>query len=158
MSTGKGETAVKIKVLATAVLITAAVPASAQFSKPEDAIRYRQSAYVLMGNHMGRINAQLKSDKPDVAAIQRSAGIIDFASQLPGEGYVPGSDKGGTPPTRAKPEIFTDPKVKDVGRAMRQEVTKLVEVSKTGDIAAIRTQFQATAKSCDNCHDDYRNK
>ena len=148
----------KIKVLATAVLITAAVPASAQFSKPEDAIRYRQSAYVLMGNHMGRINAQLKSDKPDVAAIQRSAGIIDFASQLPGEGYVPGSDKGGTPPTRAKPEIFTDPKVKDVGRAMRQEVTKLVEVSKTGDIAAIRTQFQATAKSCDNCHDDYRNK
>ena len=158
MSTGKGETAVKIKVLATAVLITAAVPASAQFSKPEDAIRYRQSAYVLMGNHMGRINAQLKSDKPDVAAIQRSAGIVDFASQLPGEGYVPGSDKGGTPPTRAKPEVFTDPKVKDVGRAMRQEVTKLVEVSKTGDIAAIRTQFQATAKSCDNCHDDYRNK
>jgi cytochrome c556 len=144
--------------LTTALLLAVAVPASAQFSKPEDAIRYRQSAYVLMGNHMGRINAQLKSDKPDVAAIQKSAAIVDFASQLPGEGYVPGSDKGGTPPTRAKPEVFTDPKVKEVGRAMRQEVTKLVEVSKTGDIAAIRTQFQATAKSCDNCHDNYRNK
>ncbi|MCK7495692.1 MAG: hypothetical protein MZW92_35415 [Comamonadaceae bacterium] len=39
-----------------------------QFAKPEDAIRYRQSAYVLMGNHMGRINNQLKADKPDVAA------------------------------------------------------------------------------------------
>lgn len=148
----------KARLLTTALLLAVAVPASAQFSKPEDAIRYRQSAYVLMGNHMGRINAQLKSDKPDVAAIQKSAGIIDFASQLPGEGYVPGSDKGGTPPTRAKPEVFTDPKVKEVGRAMRQEVTKLVEVSKTGDIAAIRTQFQATAKSCDNCHDNYRNK
>ena len=148
----------KARLLTTAVLLAVAVPASAQFSKPEDAIRYRQSAYVLMGNHMGRINAQLKSDKPDVAAIQKSAGIVDFASQLPGEGYVPGSDKGGTPPTRAKPEVFTDPKVRDVGRAMRQEVTKLVEVSKTGDIAAIRTQFQATAKSCDNCHDNYRNK
>jgi cytochrome c556 len=149
---------VKARLLTTAMLLAVAVPASAQFSKPEDAIRYRQSAYVLMGNHMGRINAQLKSDKPDVAAIQKSAGIIDFASQLPGEGYVPGSDKGGTPPTRAKPEVFTDPKVREVGRAMRQEVTKLVEVSKTGDIAAIRTQFQATAKSCDNCHDNYRNK
>ncbi|MGB3428626.1 MAG: cytochrome c [Burkholderiaceae bacterium] len=148
----------KARLLTTAVLLAVAVPASAQFSKPEDAIRYRQSAYVLMGNHMGRINAQLKSDKPDVAAIQKSAGIIDFASQLPGEGYVPGSDKGGTPPTRAKPEVFTDPKVKEVGRAMRQEVVKLVEVSKGGDIAAIRTQFQATAKSCDNCHDNYRNK
>jgi cytochrome c556 len=149
---------VKARLLTTALLLAVAVPASAQFSKPEDAIRYRQSAYVLMGNHMGRINAQLKSDKPDVAAIQKSAAIVDFASQLPGEGYVPGSDKGGTPPTRAKPEVFTDPKVKEVGRAMRQEVTKLVEVSKTGDIAAIRTQFQATAKSCDNCHDNYRNK
>jgi cytochrome c556 len=144
--------------LTTALLLAVAMPASAQFSKPEDAIRYRQSAYVLMGNHMGRIFAQLKSDKPDVAAIQKSAAIVDFASQLPGEGYVPGSDKGGTPPTKAKPEVFTDPKVRDVGRAMRQEVVKLVEVSKTGDIAAIRTQFQATAKSCDNCHDNYRNK
>jgi len=149
---------VNARFLTTAVLLAVAVPASAQFSKPEDAIRYRQSAYVLMGNHMGRIFAQLKSDKPDVAAIQRSAAIVDFASQLPGEGYVPGSEKGGTPPTRAKPEVFTDPKVRDIGRAMRQEVVKLVEVSKSGDVGAIRTQFQATVKSCDNCHDNYRNK
>ena len=148
----------KARLLTTAVLLAVAVPASAQFSKPEDAIRYRQAGYVIMGNHMGRIFNQLKADKPDIAAIQRSAAIIDFVSQLPGEGYVPGSEKGGNPPTRAKPEIFTDPKVRDIGRAMRQEVVKLVDVSKTGDIAAIRTQFQATVKSCDSCHDNYRNK
>jgi len=149
---------VKARLLTTAVLLAVAVPASAQFSKPEDAIRYRQAGYVIMGNHMGRIFNQLKADKPDIAAIQRSAAIIDFVSQLPGEGYIPGSEKGGNPPTRAKPEIFTDPKVRDIGRAMRQEVVKLVDVSKTGDIAAIRTQFQATVKSCDSCHDNYRNK
>jgi len=149
---------VKARFLSAAVLLAVAVPASAQFSKPEDAIRYRQSGYAIMGNHMGRIFNQLKADKPDIAAIQRSATIIDFVSQLPGEGYVPGSEKGGNPPTRAKPEIFTDPKVRDIGRAMRQEVVKLVDVSKTGDVAAIRTQFQATVKSCDSCHDNYRNK
>ena len=147
----------KARLLTTAVLLSVALPASAQFSKPEDAIRYRQSGYLIMGNHMGRIFNQLKADKPDVAAIQRSAAIVDFVSQLPGEGYVPGSEKGGNPATRAKPEIFTDPKVREVGRAMRQEVVKLVDVSKTGDVAAIRTQFQATVKSCDNCHDNYRN-
>jgi cytochrome c556 len=141
-----------------AVGALAAVPAQAQFAKPEDAIRYRQSGYVIMGNHMGRIAAQLRSDKPDLAVIQRSAGVIDSVSQLPGEGYIPGSDKGGNPPTRAKPEVFTDPKVREVGRAMRAEVTKLVEVSKGTDIGAIRAQFQATAKSCDNCHDNFRNK
>jgi cytochrome c556 len=149
---------VTFRYLTAAALLAVAVPASAQFSKPEDAIRYRQSAYVLMGNHMGRIFAQLKSDKPDLAAIQRSAAIVDFASQLPGEGYVPGSEKGGNPPTRAKPEVFSDPKVRDIGQAMRQEVVKLVEVSKGGDVGAIRTQFQATAKTCSNCHDNYRNK
>ena len=144
--------------LSAAALAAVAVSAHAQFAKPEDAIRYRQSGYVIMGHQMGRIAAQLKSDKPDLALIQRSAGIIDFVSQLPGEGYVPGSEKGGNPQTRAKAEIFTDPKVRDVGKAMRTEVTKLAEVSKSGDIAAIRTQFQATAKSCDSCHDNYRNK
>ena len=147
-----------MKFLTAAALLAVAVPASAQFSKPEDAIKYRQSAYTIMGYQMGQIFRQLKSDAPDVAAIQRSAGIVDFVSQLPGEGYVPGSDKGGTPPTKAKPEIFTDPKVKEIGMAMRKEVTKLAEVSKTGDVNAIRAQFQATVKSCDACHDNYRNK
>ena len=141
-----------------AALAAVSVAAHAQFAKPEDAIRYRQSAYVIMGSQMGRIAAQLKSDKPDLAQIQRSAGIVDFVSQLPGEGYVPGSEKGGNPPTRAKAEIFTDPKVREVGKAMRTEVTKLVEVSKGGDVAAIRKQFQATVDSCNNCHDNYRNK
>ena len=98
-------------------VILVCLPAAAQFAKPEDAIRYRQSAYVIMGQQMSNIAAQLKSDKPDVAAIQRSAGIIDFASQLPGEGYIPGSETGGVPATRAKPEVFKDPKASLDARA-----------------------------------------
>jgi cytochrome c556 len=143
--------------LCAAAGFVAALPAQAQvFAKPEDAIRYRQSAYVLMGNHMGRINAQLKADKPDLAAIQRSAAIVDFASQLPGEGYIAGSETGGTPPTRAKPEVFKDPKVKELGGKMREEVVKLAAAAKGGDIAAIRAQFGETGKSCKACHDNFR--
>jgi cytochrome c556 len=41
---------------------------------------------------------------------------------------------------------------------MQEEVTKLNTVAKTGDAAAIRTQFNAVAKTCDNCHDDFRAK
>lgn len=134
------------------------LPAHAQFSKPEDAIKYRQSAYTIMGAQMSRIFAELKSPTPNIQAIQRSAGIVDFVSALPGEGYIPGSEKGGNPPTRAKAEAFTDPKVRELGRDMRTQVAKLNEVAKTGDVAAIRTQFQATAKTCDNCHDDFRSK
>ena len=143
--------------LCAAAGFVAALPAQAQvFAKPEDAILYRQSAYVLMGNHMGRINAQLKADKPDLAAIQRSAAIIDFASQLPGEGYIAGSETGGARPTRAKPEVFKDPKVKELGGKMREEVVKLAAAAKGGDIAAIRAQFGETGKSCKACHDNFR--
>jgi cytochrome c556 len=141
-----------------AALAAVALSAHAQFAKPDDAIRYRKSAYVIMNHQMAVIAAQLKADKPDLARIQRSAGIVDFVSTLPGEGFVPGSEQGGNPPTRAKPEAFTDPKVSEYGRPMRQEVVKLNEVAKSGDIAAIRTQFQAAAKSCDNCHDNFRTK
>ncbi len=144
--------------LCAAALAVVSVAAQAQFAKPEDAIRYRQSAFVIMGNQMGRIAAQVKADKPDVAQIQRSAGIVEFVSQLPSEGLVPGSEKGGIPPTRAKPEIFTDPKVDEIFKAMRTEVSKLAEVSRGGDVGAIRRQFQAAADSCKKCHDNYRNK
>ena len=144
--------------LSAAALAAVSVAAHAQFAKPEDAIRYRQSAYVIMGQQMSNIAAQLKSDKPDLARIQRSASIVEFAFALPGEGYVAGSDKGGNPPTRAKPEIFTSPKVREVAGEARQEIAKLNEAAKGGDLAAIRTQFQATAKACDNCHDNFRSK
>jgi cytochrome c556 len=144
--------------LTAAALAVVSVTAHAQFAKPEDAIRYRQSAYVIMGQQMSNIATQLKSDKPDLTRIQRSASIVEFAFTLPGEGYVPGSEKGGNPPTRAKSEVFTSPKVREIASETRQEIAKLNETAKKGDLAAIRTQFQATAKACDNCHDNFRSK
>ncbi len=36
------------------IALSMSAPASAQFAKPEDAVKYRQSAFALMGAHMGR--------------------------------------------------------------------------------------------------------
>jgi cytochrome c556 len=138
-------------------LVTLGATAYAQFKKPEDAIRYRQSAMVLIGNHMWRINEQLKSANPDVQVIQRSAAVVEVASKLPFEAFVPGSETGGTPATRAKPELFKDmDKVKSLAEKMQGEVVKLNAAAKGGDIAAIKAQFGETGKSCKACHDDYR--
>ncbi len=50
-----------MKALAAVALSLAAaayaVPAAAQFEKAEDAIKYRQSALFVMGQHFGRIGA-----------------------------------------------------------------------------------------------------
>ncbi|HUL65588.1 MAG TPA: cytochrome c [Burkholderiaceae bacterium] len=138
-------------------LVTLGATAYAQFNKPEDAIRYRQSALFLMGNHMGRINAQLKSPNPDVQVIQRSAAIVEVASKLPYEAFIPGTETGGNPATRAKPEVFKDTeKFKSLAEKMQGEVVKLSAAAKSGDINAIRAQFGETGKACKACHDDYR--
>jgi cytochrome c556 len=132
-------------------------PAQAQYAKPEDAIKYRQSAFTLMGNHMGRINAQLKASSPNVQAIQTSAALVETFSRLPYEAFIPGSESGGNPPTRAKPEVFKDgDKIKSLAETMQSEVAKLNAVAKGGDVGAIRAQFGAVGKSCKACHDDYR--
>lgn len=132
-------------------------PAQAQFAKPEDAIKYRQSAFALIGNHMGRINGQLKSNAPNVQVIQSSAALIETLSKLPFEAFIPGSESGGNPATRAKPEVFKDAaRVKSLTEKMQSEVTKLAATAKGGDINAIRAQFGEVGKSCKACHDDYR--
>jgi cytochrome c556 len=138
-------------------LATLGAPAHAQFNKPEDAIRYRQSALFLMGNHMGRINAQLKAATPNMQVIQSSAAVVEVASKLPYEAFIPGTETGGTPATRAKPEVFKDTdKFKQLAEKMQGEVVKLNAAAKGGDIAAIRAQFGDVGKSCKACHDDYR--
>ena len=50
--------------VATVIGLASALPASAQFQKPEDAIKYRQSAMFVMGNHMGRLGAMVQGRVP----------------------------------------------------------------------------------------------
>ena len=148
-----------MKALVNSLLVTAAVvlaaPAHAQFAKPEDAVKYRQAAFRLMGNHMGRINAQLKADKPDLRVIQSSAALVETFSLLPFEAFGPGTDKN----TEAKAEVWKEPaKFKAAAEKMQAEAAKLVATTKGGDVKAIQTQFGAVGGSCKACHDDFKNK
>ena len=40
---------------AAVIGLASALPASAQFQKPEDAVKYRKAAFTVMGAHFGRI-------------------------------------------------------------------------------------------------------
>ena len=50
--------------LISAISLSIASPAFAQFAKPEDAVKYRQSTFALMGAHMGRLAAVVKGETP----------------------------------------------------------------------------------------------
>jgi cytochrome c556 len=141
--------------LAVAATAAVALPAQAQFAKPEDAFKYRSSVMFLQGQHMGRINAQLKTDKPNLALVADNAAILDTVNKLSFTAFPEGSDK--VPNTRAKPEIWKDQaKFRKYADQLNADVAKLVAASKGGDLAATRAGFQAVGQVCKGCHDDFR--
>ncbi|NML87188.1 cytochrome c [Polaromonas sp.] len=145
-------------IAAAATLLAIAAPASAQFAKPEDAIKYRQSALSVMGTHFGRIGAMVNGKIPfDAKAAVENAEIVAEMAKLPWAAFGPGTDKGGN--TKAKPEIWTEQaKFKEYSDKMVLETGKLVIASKTGNLDVLKTAFAATAETCKSCHDAFRNK
>ena len=142
-------------VLCTATGLLAALPASAQFQKPEDAIKYRKAAFTVMANHFGRIGAMANGKAPfDAKASAENAALVAELASLPGTAFGPGTDKGET---RAKPEIWTESDKFKAGMSkMVEETARLNAAARTGDLAQLKTAFGAAAQTCKSCHDNFR--
>ncbi len=148
-----------MKKIAFAAAILASMwslPASAQFQKPEDAIKYRQSAFTLLGNHFGRVAGMAQGKIPfDAKVAAENTAVLVTLSKLPTAAFGEGTDKGA--PTRAKPEIWKDgAKFKAAAEKMMAEVAKLDTAAKTGSLDAIKAAVGGVGGACKGCHDDFR--
>ncbi len=141
----------------TVAAIAFSAPASAQFQKPEDAAKYRQSVMTVMGNHFGRIGAMVNGRAPfDAKAAQDSAHVVATMSTLPWPAFTPDTE---ALKTRAKPEIWKEgAKFKESYEKLMAETVKLEAAAKTGNLDSIKTAFGATGGSCKNCHDSFQVK
>ena len=131
------------------------LPATAQFAKPEDAIKYRQSALFVMGQHFSRVGAMANGRIPyDAAAASANAEIVAEMARLPWTAFGAGTEGG-----KGKPEVWKEAaKFKEHQDKMVAETGKLVLAAKAGTIEALKAQFGATASSCKACHDSFRNQ
>jgi cytochrome c556 len=143
-------------ILAGAALALA-LPASAQFAKAEDAVKYRKSALFVMQQNFGRVAAMAAGKAPfDAKVAADSAAVADFVAKLPWAGFGSGTDKGDT---KAKPEIWTDKaKFDDYASKMQAEMSKLAVAAKSGNLESIKVAVNATGGACKSCHDDFRAK
>ncbi len=132
-----------------------ALPAAAQFAKHEDAIKYRQSALFVMGQHFGRLGAMASGRAPyDAAAAAANADVVAFMARLPWAGFGPGTEGG-----KARPEIWKEEaKFKEHQDKMIAETGKLATAAKAGNLDALKAAFEPAAASCKACHDDFRKK
>ncbi len=144
-----------LSLVGSLLALTLAIPAQAQFAKPEDAIKYRKASYTVMATHFGRLGAMASGRAPyDAKAAADNAELVVTLSKLPWAAFGEGTDKGDT---RAKPEIWKEAaKFKEASEKMQAEVVKLNVAAKAGNLDALKAAFGPAAASCKACHDNFR--
>ncbi len=135
--------------------LACALPAQAQFAKPEDAIKYRKAGFTLMAAHFGRLGAMAQGRVPfDAKAAAENADVLATVAKLPWAAFGEGTDKGET---RAKPEIWKEAaKFKEAADKNQAEIAKLLAAAKTGNLDNLKTAFGSAAPTCKACHDNFR--
>ena len=144
-------------ILLASVAAAFALPAAAQFAKPEDAIKYRKNALFVMQQNFGRVAGMAAGKIPfDAKIAADSAAVAEFVGKLPWAGFGPGTDLGDT---KAKPEIWANKaKFDDIAKKMDAEMVKLSAAAKTGNLENIKVAANAVGGTCKSCHDDFRAK
>ena len=129
--------------------------ALAQFQKPEDAIKYRQSVFTVMANSFGKIGAVVKGEAPyNKDEVAKNAAIVATLAPLPWQAFGPGTEGG-----KAQPGVWSDgAKFKAASEKMQLAVAELNKVAQSGDLESIKKSFGAAGQTCKGCHDDFKKK
>jgi cytochrome c556 len=144
--------------IGVAVALTSSASAFAQ-AKPEVLVKQRQAAMTLIGKYWGPMGAMAQGKAPyNAEVVKRNAGYLNVLDKMPWDGFSP-ETKGSSAKTAALPAIWNEPdKFKQAQERLQSEVSKLVQVSQSGDEAAVKQQLGATGKACGGCHETFREK
>lgn len=150
-------------VLAAAVVAGLAASATAfaqQAPRPENLIKWRQSAFQVVAWNSGRIKASLEGQYNKDEVLKAANTIAAVAGSGLGALFAPGTEQGkGWHDTTAKPELFKDGKrFAELGASFGKEANELAAIAATGDVAAIKTQYGKLTRTCKACHDDFKAK
>lgn len=131
--------------------------AHAQFAKPIDAVKYRQSVFIIMNTHTQRIGAAMKGEAPfDKTNIEAQAAIIEMLSKQLSMSFPSDSNMA---PSKAKPEVWQDAVAfKKKMDEFQAAAAKLSLAARSSDMVAIKSSFNGMAQSCKACHEDFRNR
>jgi len=149
----------KFATLLSALAVAAVAQSAFAQAKPEDAIKYRQAAFIVMAKHFGSLGAMANGKAPyDAAVAAADADVLAAVSHLPFTAFGPGTDKGSIK-TEAKPEVWKDTaKFKQADDDMRAAMDKLIPAARSGSLDQLKAAFGPTGKTCKGCHDSFKEK
>jgi cytochrome c556 len=154
---GAGAAVAQAPAPAAAAVSPAAVSPAAL--SPADAVKARQANLKQLGAAAKVLNDQTKAPTPDIAAIKDAAAKVRTLSAALPTWFPAGSGKSAGVKTAAKDEIWTDAAgFATAARTLADAGAKLDQIAQTGDVAAVKTQFQAVGMPCGGCHKTYRER
>jgi len=138
------------------VLAVLALPATAQNKQAEQAIKYRQAAYTVLGTNFGIAAAMATGKMPyDAKAFQTRVDRTAYMATIVPETFAAGTDAGA--PTKAKKEIWTSQaEFQKLMKDMQDKTAALAVAAKSNDLEKIKPAFGAAGQSCKACHDKFK--
>jgi len=142
-------------------LIACAALAAMSFTAPAMAdeageIKYRKAVMKSIGGHMGAIAGIFKAETGNQTNLGvHTQGMADLAN-ITASVFPAGSDFGETgalPAVWDKPDEFAM-----AVKMFADAAAKLNSTTKSGDMAAAGAAFGGLAKTCKNCHENFREK
>ena len=150
----------KTTLIALAATLLAASAAQAQQApKPEQLIKWRQSAYQVIGWNTGRVKANVDGSYNKDEVIRAANTIAAVANSGLPSLFPAGTETGkGWKDTTVKATLFNDASGAAAAQAaFGKEATELARLAQAGDVAAVKAQLAALQKTCKACHDDFWN-
>jgi cytochrome c556 len=145
--------------LAAVVALALGFAAGAAFAqaKPETLVKQRQAAMTLQGKYFGPMAGMAQGKVPyNAATVQRNAAFLDNLSRMPWDGFDPSTKDVKS---AALPAVFEQQdKFKEAASRLENETSRLYQVSRSGDEAAVKAQIGAVGKTCGGCHESFRQK
>ena len=144
-------------VLLAAAMAGASATASAQFARPEEAVKYRQGAWLVMNHHFTRIGNMARGRLPfDARIALQDAEVVAVLARTAPAAFGPGTD---TPGDHARPEIWSESaRFREHGERLATESGRQHRAAQKQDLAQIKAAFGPAANTCKECHDAYRSQ
>lgn len=141
-------------ILVTAFAAASAASMAVAQGSPAEIIAARQAGFKRTGDNAGDIKKAIDGGLDLTALAPRAQEIADWSRKIPSM-FPPGSEAGAK--TAALPAIWADkPTFEKAAANLGIEADKMVAVLKTGDKAAVASQFGAMGAACGACHRAFR--
>lgn len=146
-----------VSAAAAAALSMASLAAVAQ-ARPDVLIKQRQAVMTLQGKYIGPIAGMATGKVPyNADAVARNATYLENLVQMAWDGFHESTKDEKN--TRALPKIYSEKaKFDDYAQRLQAETATLAQAARARDEAGVKKQFPAVLKTCNGCHDDFRQK